>query len=268
MAIAVAAGVVPGLATRADGVDHLVISEIATGAASASDEFIEILNPSGVTMALDGLELVYASASGATISGRAAWAAGSPGIAPGGRVLVANEAGIHAAGGDFRYAGGMSSTAGSVVLRAAASGVVIDAVSWGAATGSWLEGTPAPPPAPGASIERLTSTDAAAQDTDDNAADFAVQAVPSPEGGGLVPMPTPLPSPSPASSETSPTTTPTHSLSPGPPVVAIAAARATSPLFLEAGAEAVPGRWLAILGLYDLVFGLLAYAIFDFLLEE
>ena len=30
----------------------------------------------------------------------------------------------------------------------------------------------------------------------------------------------------------------------------------------------VPGRWLAILGLYDLVFGLLAYAIFDFLLEE
>ena len=28
------------------------------------------------------------------------------------------------------------------------------------------------------------------------------------------------------------------------------------------------GRWLLILGLYDLVFGLLAYAIFDFLLEE
>ena len=27
-------------------------------------------------------------------------------------------------------------------------------------------------------------------------------------------------------------------------------------------------RWLAILGLYDLVFGLLAYAIFDFLLED
>jgi heme exporter protein B len=50
--------------------------------------------------------------------------------------------------------------------------------------------------------------------------------------------------------------------------VAIAAARATSPLFLEAGAAAVPGRWLAVLALYDLVFGLLAYAVFDFLLEE
>jgi heme exporter protein B len=50
--------------------------------------------------------------------------------------------------------------------------------------------------------------------------------------------------------------------------LAIAAARATSPLLLEAGAEAVPGRWLLILGLYDLVFGLLAFAVFDFLLED
>jgi heme exporter protein B len=50
--------------------------------------------------------------------------------------------------------------------------------------------------------------------------------------------------------------------------VAIAAARATSPLLLEAGAEALPGRWLVVLALYDLVFGLLAYAVFDFLLEE
>jgi heme exporter protein B len=50
--------------------------------------------------------------------------------------------------------------------------------------------------------------------------------------------------------------------------VAIAAARATSPLLAEAGATAVPGRWLAVLGLYDLVFGLIAYAVFDFLLED
>ncbi len=50
--------------------------------------------------------------------------------------------------------------------------------------------------------------------------------------------------------------------------LAIAAARATEPLLLEAGAEALPGRWLLVLGLYDLVFGLLAFAVFDFLLEE
>jgi heme exporter protein B len=48
----------------------------------------------------------------------------------------------------------------------------------------------------------------------------------------------------------------------------IAGARASAPLLAEAGAGTLEGRWLAILGLYDLVFGLLAYAIFDFLLEE
>jgi heme exporter protein B len=50
--------------------------------------------------------------------------------------------------------------------------------------------------------------------------------------------------------------------------VVIAASKATTPLFLQAGVGALPGRWLAILGLYDLVFGLLAYAVFDFLLED
>jgi len=50
--------------------------------------------------------------------------------------------------------------------------------------------------------------------------------------------------------------------------VVIAAAKATTPLLLASGAGAIPGRWLAILGLYDLVFGLLAYAVFDYLVED
>ena len=48
----------------------------------------------------------------------------------------------------------------------------------------------------------------------------------------------------------------------------IAGARACDPLLAADGAGALEGRWLLVLGLYDLVFGLLAYAIFDFLLEE
>jgi heme exporter protein B len=50
--------------------------------------------------------------------------------------------------------------------------------------------------------------------------------------------------------------------------VVIALAKATTPLFAEAGAGSLPGRWLAVLGLYDLVFGLLAYGLFDFLVED
>jgi heme exporter protein B len=50
--------------------------------------------------------------------------------------------------------------------------------------------------------------------------------------------------------------------------VVIAAAQATAPLLLESGAEALPGKWLAVLALYDVVFGLLSFAVFDFLLED
>lgn len=50
--------------------------------------------------------------------------------------------------------------------------------------------------------------------------------------------------------------------------VLIAGARATTPLLLASGSQAPALRWLAVLGLYDLVFGLLAYAVFDFLVED
>ncbi len=50
--------------------------------------------------------------------------------------------------------------------------------------------------------------------------------------------------------------------------VVLAASEATAPLFDAAGAGALPGRWVAILAIYDLVFGLVAYGVFDFLLED
>jgi heme exporter protein B len=48
----------------------------------------------------------------------------------------------------------------------------------------------------------------------------------------------------------------------------IAAARALAPAFAAGGAGGLPGKWVAVAALYDLVFGLLAYAVFDFLLED
>jgi heme exporter protein B len=50
--------------------------------------------------------------------------------------------------------------------------------------------------------------------------------------------------------------------------VVIGAAQATAPLLAEGGAAALPARWLATLGLYDMVFALIALAVFDFLLED
>jgi heme exporter protein B len=50
--------------------------------------------------------------------------------------------------------------------------------------------------------------------------------------------------------------------------VVIGAAKGTTPLVLEAGSRGVEARWLLVLGLYDLMFGLLAYALFDYLIED
>ncbi len=50
--------------------------------------------------------------------------------------------------------------------------------------------------------------------------------------------------------------------------VVISAAKGTTPLVLEAGSRGLEVRWLLVLGLYDLVFGLLAYALFDYLIED
>jgi heme exporter protein B len=50
--------------------------------------------------------------------------------------------------------------------------------------------------------------------------------------------------------------------------IVIGGARATSPLLGSSHASPPAARWLLTLGLYDLIFGLIAYALFDFLLED
>jgi heme exporter protein B len=50
--------------------------------------------------------------------------------------------------------------------------------------------------------------------------------------------------------------------------VVIAAAAATKPLLSVPLDTAGTGKWMAVLALYDAVFALLSYAVFDFLMEE
>jgi heme exporter protein B len=50
--------------------------------------------------------------------------------------------------------------------------------------------------------------------------------------------------------------------------IVIGGARASAPLLVQAHRTEPAARWLLTLGLYDLVFGLIAYALFDFLLED
>ena len=213
---------------------HLLISELQTGGASASDEFVELYNPTEVALPLEGLELVYVTASGSTVTRKAAWELGAPGVEPGRHLLVANEAGIHAAIGDLTYASGVAATGGAWALRIQGASTAIDAVGWGAAS-AWLESRPATAPGVGASVERLPGGAlGSTQDNDDNLVDFAIRDLPDPQNLAAAPVPDPAaPSPTPTplvSPPGSPTATPTATSTPTPtpsdPSITIAAARA------------------------------------------
>lgn len=228
--------------------DHLLVSEVMTGGASASDEFIELYNPADATLSLEGLEVVYVTASGATVTRKATWSSGTPGLAPGAHLLLANEAGIFAGLADVVYASGLAGTGGSVALRVVGAATAIDAVGWGNATSTWLETRPAPAPASGSSLERLPGGSlGSGQDTDDNLVDFAIQPVLEPQNTGSPPVPAPTASPWPSESpdpspsqqpNTGPTLEPTvqptaePTVEPTPtasPLPAVSATETTSP---------------------------------------
>jgi heme exporter protein B len=50
--------------------------------------------------------------------------------------------------------------------------------------------------------------------------------------------------------------------------VVLAASEATGPLLAASGPGALSYRWVTVLAVYDLLFGLVAYGVFDFLLED
>ena len=194
----------------------LLLAEVQTGGASASDEFVEVYNAGAVEIDLGGCELIYTSATGATTSRKAAFA--SPLLlVPGAHLLVANSAGIYGSSADATYTGGLASDGGSLALRYVA-GAVIDAVGWGTATNSYVEGLVAPAPPARSSLERRPGgIDGNWADSNDNTSDWAVQPNPVPQSLISSPVPAPTSSPAPTSTATR-TSEPTATPSPEPTV--------------------------------------------------
>jgi hypothetical protein len=198
----------------------LVVAEVVTGSASASDEYVELANAGSMPADLAGLEVAYATSSGATVTKKAAWTASTP-LAPGQHLLLANSAGTFASSADAVYSGGLAATGGAIVLRAT-GGAVVDAVGWGDASNTFVEGVAAPAPAAGQSIERRPGgMGGNTVDTNSNAADFVANAAPVAQNLAAPPVPTPTPSADPTPSATpsqspTPTPSPTPSLSPTP----------------------------------------------------
>jgi hypothetical protein len=104
----------------------LVVSEVQTGGASASDEFAEISNAGAVAIDLTGLEVVYATSTGSTVTRKASWTAATI-LEPGRHLLIANSAGVSRPIADATYSGGFAATGGAILLQPI-GGTPIDAV--------------------------------------------------------------------------------------------------------------------------------------------
>lgn len=155
------------------------VNEFSTGTtASATDEFVEIFNAGASPAGVGGYKLVYRSGAGTSDVALA--------TIPDGTMLAAGAFYLFGGSGygggrqaDQTFSAGLAGSAGGLGLRDA-MGKLVDSVGYGTATNAFVEthAATAPPSTapPGSSDIRLPD----GHDTDDNSADFAVTAAPTP----------------------------------------------------------------------------------------
>ncbi|NNC16961.1 hypothetical protein HJC22_14650 [Corallococcus exiguus] len=182
--------------------NHVVISEFSGGngtGTAATDEFIELYNPTNSDVDLSNWQVGYKSATGTSWSSTVTIPAGKVIRAHGYFLLGgANYSGTAVKDVGYTFDASASTTAGGHVrIQRLVSGTYVDVDLLGWGTGNSPEGSAAPAhPAVGGSLERKavstsTSTtmavggaDAArgnAQDTDNNSANFVTRAVRQPQ---------------------------------------------------------------------------------------
>ena len=186
----------------------LLLAEVVTGGASASDEYFELYNAAATPLDLAGLEVVYATASGSTVTRKAGFA-NTLLLVPGAHYLVANSAGVFAPSADATYSGGLAADGGALALRRI-GGSVLDSIGWGTAANSFGEGSVAPAPPAKSSLERRPGgSEGNWTDTNDNASDWLVDLSPVPQSLLSAPVPAPAPTASEAPAVTDAGATPT-----------------------------------------------------------
>ena len=173
----------PSDASAADAeacTDKVVINELMPYGKSFNDEFIELYNPNGCVVPLDGFRITYQSAAGVPANGAPlhAFAAGTSSPAKGFFVVGTQTfAGMKDAtfnGGSVTENGGMSNEGQIALLDG--GGQKMDSVGYGGVTGDYVEKSPAPKAPATGSIARKKD----GVDTDDNSADFDWVTKPTP----------------------------------------------------------------------------------------
>jgi hypothetical protein len=159
--------------------NHIVISEFSTATIdSASQEFVELHNPSDQPIRLDGWALQYKAASGETWNNKANLTGK---IEPRGYYLIATGGyldGISSA----KMGSGLAAAGGHIRIASPGVGteawIQNDLVGWGSALQS--EGGSALAPSSNQSSKRHVDEDAKLVDSDNNATDFFLSDIPSP----------------------------------------------------------------------------------------
>jgi|GEM_PF-641582 len=192
---------IPASAEASHGT-HLVISEIQTtgGAGLTKNDFVELYNPTGTAIDLNGIRLVKRTATGTTDTTLKSWTETTPIPAHGYYLWANSDFATIATAADAKTIQTIADDNG-VALRQGAenTGTIIDAVSWGAGASAFIEGTPfSQNPGPNQSIERKPGgAEGNGTDTGNNANDFALAPAPTPQNSSSTPVPTisiPLPS--------------------------------------------------------------------------
>jgi predicted extracellular nuclease len=165
---------------------HVVISQVQVAGAAASDEFVEIHNPTASDVDISGWELEYKSATGATWNNFANSTVPASTTLPARKFfLFTGDGYTGGVAGDRSYTNTMSGTAGHVRLLNGTGGV-IDRVGYGATADSAEGGAPATVPPANQSVTRKSYASGVfagkgnGYDTDNNANDFAAPAASAP----------------------------------------------------------------------------------------
>lgn len=169
--------------------DHIVISEVQVSGATSNDEFIELYNPTAVSVDLSSYSIQYKGGASGTFS-KKNFVSGDV-IPSSGFFLIAHNDYTGVVVPDMNHGSFTISTTGGTVFLAndqvlltTGEGVsIIDKVAYGSGT-LYPETTATVAPLANQSIERKSSTENGlgnALDTDNNASDFGSKVTPDPQ---------------------------------------------------------------------------------------
>lgn len=225
---------------------HLVISEVQIAGASSTNDFIEIYNPTSLSVSLDGYRLGKRT-SGTTSASLVAFSA-SASVPAHGYFLWCNSSLSGSINCDASNSGTVANDNSIALINGdLATGTIVDAVTFGTPGSTFGEGTSLVAPSASSSVERKANSLSTSltmgiggldefagngEDTDNNASDFVTRDIPQPQNSSSAvepiensPTPTIQPSNSPTPTltltptptlEPSVTPTPTESPTPSP----------------------------------------------------